>query len=63
MKEKLRKIKAFFYLLRFWAKLPAWAALCLADSVRRAGDSEYFHSEVARLQQKAYEIQKAKKDV
>jgi hypothetical protein len=37
--------------------MPAWAVLCLADSIRRGGDSESFHCEIPKLQQKAYGIQ------
>jgi hypothetical protein len=58
MKEFLRKIRAGARLARVVSKLPAWAILCLAESIRRAGGSENFLHETAKLLQKAFEIQK-----
>jgi hypothetical protein len=56
MKEAIRKIAALTALTGVVLKLPAWAILSLADGIRRAGDSEDFHKEIARLQQKGYSI-------
>jgi hypothetical protein len=60
MEEKCRKIKALIMAIRIIIRsgLPSWAILCLADCIRRGGKSESFLEEIARLQKKAYEIQK-----
>lgn len=62
MKEKYRKVKAMIRLARMSLRLPAWAVLCLADSIRRGGGSESFHREIPKLQKRAYEIQQKNRD-
>jgi hypothetical protein len=57
MKEIYRKLKAGARLVRVMLGLPAWVTLCLADSIRRAGGSDDFHHEIAKLLQKAHEIE------
>jgi hypothetical protein len=53
-KEKCRKIKALFSVVRFALRtgLPAWVVLCLADCIRRSEGNENFQHEIVKLQQR-----------